>query len=938
MSEILNQNQETTVVNKSLTKLPFPHLTGMKLQADIVLGDFVFNTVDEYGVIWVITDIEGWWQHPDTDIPDIPRGLTDGSYDVKGRYRARILALTGSFLTPTPDLVEAARDRLIAATNLVYKGAWLKTGTASDNKRSSFVRLSGQPEIRTVQARGRTDFTIGLKAADPIKYAWNDSNPDGYVISEIPAANRTTGTLGLETITNAGNVAVPIALEISGPITGPAKIYNKTTDKLLYVISSLRGRVTSSIVNKQSSFDATLIDDVATLTTTTPHQLAVGDNVDVSGLSEEYLNGTVTVASVPTSTTFTYILPSTVSSVKNVVSKKLVSNVATIGTSVAHGFSTGNSVFIQDVDSVFDGTYTITATPTTTSFTYTKTRNTPKTVSGAILVSNIATLTTTEAHGYILGENVTVSGIDSNYNGSYPIVRIDAPNTFSYALTRTNTKAITNKVMASDIATITMSTAHGFVVNENVLIADLDQTFDGVYKITSIPTTSTFTYNLVRDTVKSVSIRSLFSNVATLTLTEAHGFLPGEQVLVENVDQKYNGVYTITQIPSSNTFSYAKTSADETANSFSTDGTVKPVKRLVVAKQLIGGVVTLTTASAHGLFVGESITISSMGAPFDGSYTVSSIPNTNTFTYAKSSSNVSYGPAGAYIASRNRVGTLATIVTSAPHNLSPGQYATISNLDSNASSLNGTYSINVIDATTITYVVSGGSPVSLSTKSRTGSTATITSSGNHNFVNGQYVVIAGLGAPFDGGFTISVTGATTFTYPTGSSGDLATSSATSGTATSGIQTAAAPSSATLVGGYVAIPRNITSAADAGSASVGGSLPFTSISGSTVVPGDITGDGGGSLDSSGYAVKKTELAFTPGVTGASVDFGPDVLEVDTLTRDVYLNGSTDNARAKLDVLTDFFYLDPGQNQIEFVDTSEASSTALTKIFYRSGWLG
>jgi hypothetical protein len=69
-----------------------------------------------------------------------------------------------------------------------------------------------------------------------------------------------------------------------------------------------------------------------------------------------------------------------------------------------------------------------------------------------------------------------------------------------------------------------------------------------------------------------------------------------------------------------------------------------------------------------------------------------------------------------------------------------------------------------------------------------------------------------------------------------------------------------------------------------------------------------------------------------------DFGPDVLEVDTRTRDVALNGSYEGARAKLDVLTEFFFLQPGANEIEFADDKNSISTGLLKIFYRSGWLG
>ncbi len=69
-----------------------------------------------------------------------------------------------------------------------------------------------------------------------------------------------------------------------------------------------------------------------------------------------------------------------------------------------------------------------------------------------------------------------------------------------------------------------------------------------------------------------------------------------------------------------------------------------------------------------------------------------------------------------------------------------------------------------------------------------------------------------------------------------------------------------------------------------------------------------------------------------------DFGPDILDVDTLTRDVALNGSYEGARAKLDVLTEFFFLQPGANEIEFVDDKNSVSTGLLKVFYRSGWLG
>jgi hypothetical protein len=82
----ITQATENKYVDLALAPLPQPHLTGMKLQADISLNDFTFNTVDEYGVVWVVTDIGGWWQHPSPTIPEVSRGWGDGSYDVKGKY------------------------------------------------------------------------------------------------------------------------------------------------------------------------------------------------------------------------------------------------------------------------------------------------------------------------------------------------------------------------------------------------------------------------------------------------------------------------------------------------------------------------------------------------------------------------------------------------------------------------------------------------------------------------------------------------------------------------------------------------------------------------------------------------------------------------------------------------------------------------------------
>jgi hypothetical protein len=56
-----------------------------------------------------------------------------------------------------------------------------------------------------------------------------------------------------------------------------------------------------------------------------------------------------------------------------ITTKVLTSNVATLTTSAAHGYSVGNQVVVSGVDATFDGTWIITATPSGTQFSYAKT-------------------------------------------------------------------------------------------------------------------------------------------------------------------------------------------------------------------------------------------------------------------------------------------------------------------------------------------------------------------------------------------------------------------------------------------------------------------------------------------------------------------------------------------------------------------------------------
>jgi hypothetical protein len=196
-----------SVLNKGLTPIHAeqdrynfaPKLAGdIRILLEDQANYLTFNTIDSNGLVWVISDIEGWWNLPEPSIPDIERGFGDGSFDISGRNTARIITLTGSVLITDSSrggiaaASASARQQLLSAFNLVKRGTWIIVDEDS-RKRASFVRLSGRPNISTVSNRGRIEFSIGLKAADPIKYEWIEGT-----LENIPA--------GTEAIANGYNI------------------------------------------------------------------------------------------------------------------------------------------------------------------------------------------------------------------------------------------------------------------------------------------------------------------------------------------------------------------------------------------------------------------------------------------------------------------------------------------------------------------------------------------------------------------------------------------------------------------------------------------------------------------------------------------------------------------------------------------------------------
>lgn len=169
------------------------------------------------------------------------------------------------------------------------------------------------------------------------------------------------------------------------------------------------------------------------------------------------------------------------------------------------------------------------------------------TISNKALTSNVATITTSTAHEIIPTQTVSIYNVDSTFNGVHDVIATPSATTFTFALSSTNvastavttnSKSITSKNITNFVGTLTTSASHGFLIGDTVVISGVD------------------------GAAKTVTNKALTSNVATLTTSTAHGANIGDVATVTSVDATFNGVYYIDDVPSTTTFTYEKTAAN----------------------------------------------------------------------------------------------------------------------------------------------------------------------------------------------------------------------------------------------------------------------------------------------------------------------------------------------------------------------------------------
>lgn len=212
----------------------------------------------------------------------------------------------------------------------------------------------------------------------------------------------------------------------------------------------------------------------------------------------------------------------------------------------------------------------------------------------------------TSAHGLTIANVVTASGALTLTNKTIS----GSSNTLS------NIAQASVTSLTTDLATLTTGVASKFPLNI----------------LTNAPTTVTYTLALTdaqkvvemnyASVLRTVTTVALTSNVATLTTSVAHGFSVGSIVVVSNITNNsslFNGTYTVASVPTTTTFTYAKTNANITsAAATGTSPNVYETNRLIIPPNSsvafpIGTsiVVVQTGAAQTTISAGAGVTVNS---------------------------------------------------------------------------------------------------------------------------------------------------------------------------------------------------------------------------------------------------------------------------------------------------------------------------------------
>lgn len=218
--------------------------------------------------------------------PDVPKGKP--GTDIVITAAADVPGYSNSAVLNRQDVAIAMHNR---ARGLADRSPRANVATVSTGLPPELIVSDGNDVLAAIDAAmAQADPSGSMNAAESLVAAGGWCTPSTYLFDQFSLESRD-GIFRLPTIgvpVNRGGVQIPSFFTV-GDAAGALWTWTEATDMARTGVVSNSARASN----------------VTTLTTSAPHGLSVGQTITISNVGDG-MDGTYTVASVPTSTTFTY--------------------------------------------------------------------------------------------------------------------------------------------------------------------------------------------------------------------------------------------------------------------------------------------------------------------------------------------------------------------------------------------------------------------------------------------------------------------------------------------------------------------------------------------------------------------------------------------------------------------------------------------------------
>lgn len=520
-------------------------------------------------------------------------------------------------------------------------------------------------------------------------YEVNDFRYNGYyeVLSSPIPTTKVFATSSVANKSDSGGVIYEIPNGTYTNVTVYAK--TNTYDYVRTLIDAMsqdfalvdfpNGVIEPGIATTQPVTQKAIVNNIAILTTTEALPVVPGQEVNIRNL-DPLFDGTQVVSTVTgnviTINNFGGTLATTNVSplLYRITSREVFGDTATVTTNVAHQLYVGQTVNVSGVDAVgstskvLDGTFEVDSIPTSTSFKYKI--SSPTTLLNLQLSAPTATVTGSPVQFLTRQEVTTESSLKIATVTTGEPHNFTAGQTVNIAGFKDYTTIVARQMVGNQI-TYTTSATHYYSVGNPVTITGLADTANITEASLSFSgDTTTFTiktstpHNLVVG--NAITVSQMVDSYAV----SQYEYFSGNNVVKlytsgsHNINANAGQSITLTNLPTS--------AASITSVSVS------------------NGTATAVTSSAHGFVANSQISIS--GVSKSESWSISSL---------------------------TRASNVVTLVTTTEHGLATGDTVSVYSPSPTPADYNGTFSVTVVDSTTLTYTANGADSTITETTSGT---------------------------------------------------------------------------------------------------------------------------------------------------------------------------------------------------------------------------